>query len=140
MKTFIKPIQFILVLAFFLVNLQKTKSQTAVSDFFPDINILEFDNPAPGYYFLAAKGITDPNASLYIGIVDNYGTPVFFRKMARASASMRLMSDGRIAYLNGVPRKLIILNEMLEVETRFSIEGYDVNGHDWSYDDEGNIL
>lgn len=114
--------------------------QNPVSNYFPDIKILESNNPAPGYYFLAAKGITAVGASLYIGIVDNFGTPVFFRKMNRASGSMRLMADGRIGYLNGVPRKLFILNDMLQVESRYQIEGYDVNGHDWAADEQGNFL
>ena len=115
-------------------------AQSAVSAFFPEIKILESNNPAPGYYFLAAKGISAPGASLYIAIVDNYGTPVFFRKMNKASGSMRLLPDGRIAYMNGVPRKLYILNSMLEVEQIYAIQGFDVNGHDWAYDNNGNFL
>jgi hypothetical protein len=116
------------------------KVQNPISDYFPDFIILESNNPSPGFFFLAAKAITAPDASLYIAIVDNYGTPVFFRKMNRASGSMRLMPDGRIGYMNGVPRKLYILDDMLEVESIFNIEGYKTNGHDWSFDNEGNIL
>ncbi|MCD6091353.1 MAG: aryl-sulfate sulfotransferase [Bacteroidales bacterium] len=121
----------------FSINL---KGQAQVSDYFPNIKILESNNPAPGYYFLAAKGVSAENASLYISIVDNFGTPVFFRKMNKASGSMRLMKDGRIGYLNGVPRKLFILDEMLEVESKFAINGFNANGHDWAFDKEGNIL
>ncbi len=127
----------LLITSLYSVNLI---GQNPVSDYFPDIKILESNNPAPGYFFLAAKGLSADDASLYIGIVDNFGTPVFFRKMNKASGSMRLMPDGRIGYLNGVPRKLFILDEMLQVESQYQIDGYKINGHDWAYDTEGNIL
>ncbi len=117
-----------------------SSGQTPISDYFPDIIIRESNNPAPGYFFLAAKGLTAPGASLYIAIVDNYGTPVFFRKMNKASGYLRLLPDGRIGNMNGVPRKLNILNDMLEIETTYSIEGFGSNGHDWASDAEGNIL
>lgn len=115
-------------------------AQNPISDYFPDFKILESNNPAPGYFFLAAKGLTAPGAVLYIAIVDNYGTPVFFRKMNKASGYLRMLPDGRIGNMNGVPRKLNVYNDMLEIEKVYAIQGYDSNGHDWANDLQGNII
>ncbi len=67
----------LLVLLLFLSSTD-LKSQTSyISSFFPEIKILESNDPAPGNFFIAAKGVSAPGAKLYIAIVDNYGTPVF---------------------------------------------------------------
>lgn len=110
-------------------------SQTAGLDtLFPQIKILESNNPAPGYFFLASKGLRADNASQYLAIVDNFGLPVFFRKMKKASGNMRLLPDGRIAYLTGVPRVMYFMNEMLKVTDTLTTKGYKIDGHDWAYD------
>ncbi len=129
-------------IAFFLScfgnNLKAQEKE--ISAYFPEIEILASNNPAEGYFFMGSKGLTAPNASHYITIIDNYGTPVFFRKMNKATSSIRLLNDGRIAYLNGVPRKIYILNDKLEVENLIAIEGFQPNGHDWDVAENGNIL
>lgn len=111
-----------------------------ISDFFPEIKVLADNGPAEGYYFLGSKGLTAANASHYIAIVDNYGTPVFFRKMKKATSSFRKLNNGRLAYLHGVPRKWYLLDEALSVEKVVSVEGYKPNGHDWDYSDDGHLL
>ncbi|MBS0010973.1 MAG: aryl-sulfate sulfotransferase [Bacteroidales bacterium] len=106
-----------------------------MSTFFPDIKIIESNGPSPGYFFLAAKGLSAPNAKYYIAIVDNYGTPVFFRLMPKVSLSMRLLKDGTIPYVHGVPRKLYIMDEMLNVIDTISTVGAKMDGHDYDIDD-----
>lgn len=114
-------------------------SQTvAISDYFPDIKILESNDPAPGYFFLATKGVAAEGAQRYIAIVDNYGTPVFFRLMPGVAVSMRLLKDGTIGYIHGAPRKLYLMDEMLNVTDTINTEGYTLDGHDWDIDDDGN--
>jgi len=112
----------------------------AVSEFFPEIQVLESAGPAEGYFFMGSKGLTAENASHYIAIIDNYGTPVFFRKLNKPTSSFRLLHDGRMAYLHGKPRKLYFLNKMLEVEDTLKIQGFKPNGHDWTVSEYGNVL
>ncbi len=112
----------------------------AISEYFPEINILESNGPAEGEFFFGAKGITATGASLYISIIDNYGTPVFFRKTNNATASMRLLDDGRIGYMFGVPRKLIFLDSLMEISERFAVQGCRPNPHDWDVSKDGNVL
>ena len=109
--------------------------QEQLSDYFPDIEIIESNGPSPGYFFLAVKGLSAPNAKYYIAIVDNYGTPVFFRLMPSVSLFMRLLKDGTISYVHGVPRKLYIMDEMLNVIDTVSTVGAKMDGHDYDIDD-----
>jgi len=123
-----------------LKEYSSSAQSNSVKDFFPEIKIIESAGPSDGYFFMGSKGLTAEEASHYIAVIDNYGTPVFFRKMNKPTSSFRLLEDGRMAYLNGVPRKLYFLNKMLEVDEVISIEGFKPNGHDWDVSKDGNIL
>ena len=112
--------------------------QSQVSQYFPEIKISDSNGPSAGHFFLATKGLVAPEAQHYIAIVDNYGTPVFFRLMPNVSLSMRLLNDGTIGYVHGVPRKLYIMNEMLNVTDTINTVGLKLDGHDWEIDDNGN--
>jgi len=109
-----------------------------ISNFFPEIKILETNSSAPGYFFLGTKGLTAPGAKHYIAIVDNYGTPVFFRLMPKPSVSMRLLKDGTIGYVHGAPRKLYLMDEMLNVIDTINTVGGKMDGHDWDINDNGD--
>ncbi|WP_346862998.1 arylsulfotransferase family protein [uncultured Draconibacterium sp.] len=121
-------------------SLKAFAQQNSIVSFFPTIEHLESNGAAEGYYFMGSKGLTATGASHYIAIIDNYGTPVFFRKMKKATSSVCLLPDGRIAYLNGVPRKLFILNDWLTPVETLSIEEVKPNGHDWDVDIKGNVV
>lgn len=123
----------IMVTSYLLQPVQGQSEQ--LSDYFPDIKIIESNGPSPGYFFLAVKGLSAPNAKYYIAIVDNYGTPVFFRLMPKVSLSMRLLKDGTISYVHGAPRKLYIIDEMLNVIDTISTVGAKMDGHDYDIDD-----
>ncbi|TFH39690.1 MAG: T9SS type A sorting domain-containing protein [Bacteroidia bacterium] len=128
---------FILVIIIFLLmqGIRSSAQTIPVSDYFPDIKILNSNGPSPGYFFLGTQGVSAPGAMHYIAIVDNWGTPVFFRVMPNVSISMRLLDDGTISYVHGVPRKLYLLNEMLDIIDVMSTSGYKMDGHDYAIDD-----
>ena len=123
---------------FFTVSVKAQNN--AISSFFPKIEVLASNNPAEGHYFMGSKGLTAANASHYIAIIDNYGTPVFFRKMNKATSSFCLLPNGKLAYLHGVPRKWYLLNDLLEIEKILEIDGFKPNGHDWDFDNNGHLL
>lgn len=130
----------IITLCFTICIKHSRAQEKPISDFFPQIIELASNGPADGYFFMGSKGLTATGASHYITIIDNFGTPVFFRKMNKATSSLRLLNDGRIAYLHGVPRKLYFLNEMLEIMDVISVQGFSPNGHDLDISDSGNII
>lgn len=126
------------ILISILLSVNGFSQSDPVSTYFPDIKILESNSPSPGYFFLATKGLTAPGAKHYIAIVDNYGTPVFFRLMPKVSVSMRLLKDGTIGYIHGVPRKLYLMDDMLNVTDTINTIGEKLDGHDWDIDEDGN--
>jgi hypothetical protein len=130
----------IAILNTFLYSQKCMAQNNNIVDFFPAINILESNGPAEGYFFIGTKGTTATGASQYISIIDNYGTPVFFRKTNSVTASMRLLNDGRIGYMHGVPRKLIFLDSLLSVSEIFAVQDVKPNPHDWDVSDSGNVL
>ncbi len=105
-----------------------------IDSLFPEFKILASNNPASGYFFLASKGLRPAGISQYLAIVDNFGVPVFFRKMEKSSGNMRPLPDGRMVYLTGKPRVMYFMNEMLEVTDTLTTQGYKIDGHDWAYD------
>lgn len=121
-------------------DFQAFSQNNNISDYFPEIKVLESNKPAEGYFFFGSKGLTAPNAVQYIAIIDNYGTPVFFRKMDKLTSSMRLLPDGRIAYMHGAPRRLYFLDERLEVTDSVEVQGYRPDGHDWAQAENGHFL
>lgn len=129
-----------IIFLFALAFKSATAQSPEISSFFPEIQVTESNGPAPGYFFLASKGLTAEGAQQYLAIVDNTGLPVFFRLMPKPSGSFRTFSDGRMAYMQGVPRMLYFMNEFLEVTDTFSTIGYKLDAHDYAVDNKGNVV
>jgi len=75
-----KSTRIVTLIAFVLAaHLTVLRAQdSSVADFFPDIQVLESNGPAEGYFFMGSKGLTATGANHYIAVIDNFGTPVFF--------------------------------------------------------------
>lgn len=132
-----------LIFIFFLVLSNKVFCQnpdTTLMDYFPDIVILESNDPAPGYYFFGSKNTPNDSPINFVAIVDNYGTPIFFRLLEEKKSSVRLLEDGRIVFWNGSPRILTFWNEMLQFMDSITTRGYKSDGHDWDISEDGNII
>jgi len=132
MKKIIK-ITFFTILIFFttsFVNAQKSD----IEQFFPDITVLESNSPSEGYIFMSSKEVVPPLASLFVGIFDNYGTPVFFRKINTKLGGIQLHGKDSVAFMAGIPRALNILDTLLNIDTVLTTEGYSLDPHDWAID------
>jgi hypothetical protein len=60
--------------------------------------------------------------------------------MDKATSSFRPITNGKLAYMHGVPRKWHVLNDSLKLEKTVRIQEYEPNGHDWNYAENGNLL
>ena len=96
---------FILYCVFVLNGTPQSSDRTS---YFPEIDIIDSNNPAPGYLFISAPLINEIPGVSYIAIIDNFGTPVFFRLMNSSSWEMSLQPDDRIAYFSGNPTKFFL--------------------------------
>jgi hypothetical protein len=65
-------------------------ADTSLPSYLPHVNIDKSDNPSPGYFFLSP--------SPYLEIVDNEGTPVFYRYVGGEIYDFDLQPDGELTY------------------------------------------
>lgn len=114
---------FLLFFLFIILPIKAFSQPADITNYFPRFKITGSYNPSPGYFFLAAPLAKDTADSPYLAIVDNEGTPVFFRRMDSPALVMTLQSDGRITYISGKPETLYFMNEMLQVVDIISPQG-----------------
>ena len=132
-----------LYLILLVVSLEafKLSAQTAeLLDYFPEIIITESNNPSPGYFLIATKKYSDGNGSNYVAIVDNYGTPVYFRLQDGIAASISTKLKDHIIYNEGVPKQFHVFDSMFRVVDTLVTDGYKLDGHDFDMDANGHVL
>lgn len=127
---------FVISALFISLNASAQDSEPSITDYLPEIKILESNDPASGCYFFGSKGLTKN----YVIIVDNYGTPVFCRLFDGAKSSVRLLEDGTICLYNGSPRILMFMDKNLQIFDTITTRNYRSDGHDWDVSEKGNIL
>lgn len=140
MYPFVKRLFLFLVVWTGLAFMNHTLAQTTDFDrYFPAITITKSYDPAPGYFFLATKKTYVDSAENYVAIIDNYGTPVYFRLADGKAAGMQVREDG--FYFNeGQPKKYYHIDSMLIKSDTFNTEGYKLDGHDFDLDAHGHVL
>lgn len=112
-------------------------------DDFPVPEIVYSDNPAPGYFFLSPAGLWGyfPDATPYLVIMDNYGTPVYFSEQSSAAFDFKIQKDGSITYAYGTRGHWHhVLNDKLEFVKDLKVNGYPNDFHDLVVLDNGNYL
>ncbi|RMF56556.1 MAG: T9SS C-terminal target domain-containing protein [Calditrichaeota bacterium] len=69
---------------------------------FPLITVDTLNNPTPGYLFTALYRFAPPNfGPTYLAIIDNYGTPIFYRKLERLGVDLKPQPNGLLTYFEG---------------------------------------
>ena len=112
-------------------------------DNFPVPEILFSDNPSPGYFFVSPAGLWGyfPDATPYLVIMDNYGTPVFFEEQSSPAFDLKIQKDGSITYAYGTRGHTHhVLNDKLEFVRNLQVNGYPNDFHDLVVLDNGNYL
>lgn len=88
----------------------------------PQITIRRYGNPAPGYIFLTPMP--------YLLIVDNEGTPVFYRNTGGTIYDFDLQPDGEMTYFL-YPVDCYGMDKSLNITRKFNTtNGYSVDVHD----------
>jgi len=67
-------------------------------DNFPVPEIVFSNNPSPGYFFVSPAGLWGyfPDATPYLVIMDNYGTPVYFSEQSSSAFDFKIQADGSL--------------------------------------------
>jgi len=97
---------------------------------FPELVIDSLDNPTPGYIFLTPFGL--PNLlPTYLIITDNYGIPIFYRKMKSATFDFKKINDSTLAYFDLGKYQYYILNNSYDIIDSVSTQnGYIADLHE----------
>ncbi len=92
---------------------------------FPQLVVDSIDNPTPGFIFFTPFGMPNflPN---YLIITDNYGVPVFYRKMKNAAFDFKKVNDSTLAYFDyGKVFQHYLLNSSYDIVDSISLQnGY----------------
>lgn len=105
-------------------------------DGFPIPTIAEFADPSPGYVFCGPRPMATPDYDPYILIMDNYGTPVFYRKTPRRANDFKTLVNNQLTYCdfdnsNPVINKYLLMDSKFEYTDSLTMgNGYVLDQHD----------
>ena len=119
------------------------RSRTLPEDF-PEILVNVYDDPSPGYIFIAPCGLWGNfmDATPFLAILDNHGTPVFYQEMTRPAFDFKLQPNGSLSFHDG---GLGYVNHFMDsayhVYDFVKITGFNgTDFHDFKILDNGNYL
>lgn len=110
---------------------------------YPEITVIEYDNPSPGYTFYQGYNSDDIN---YLTILDNYGTSVFYRKWPMILRDFRMTVNNQLIHAQRVrndatKNKYYILDYSFNIlDTLTMGNGYLVDPHDAILFENGDYL
>lgn len=108
---------------------------------FPRITAAIPGNPAPGRIFLAGIHQRDPGASSYLMILENDGTPYFYRKLEGAGLGLMRQADGRLTYFDRPRQAFYALDSNYAVVDSFRCgNGYETDAHELRVLPNGHAL
>ncbi len=110
----------------------------------PIATITEFDNPAPGYIFCTPRPWQSAPYDPYMMILDNYGTPVFYRQGIRRANDFKPVVNNQLVYCdfdnnNTAINKYLLMDSWFNIiDTLLMGNGYIIDQHDILMRENGN--
>lgn len=111
---------------------------------FPVPLVTEFNNPAPGYVFCGPRPMGPAPYDPYMIIMDNYGTPVFYRNWPRRTNDFKTLVNNQLTFCdfdrtNPTINKYLVLNSHFEITDSLMMgNGYILDQHDVLMDENGD--
>ena len=109
---------------------------------FPEISVNQSNNPDPGYIFLSgfSQDTSSPYHS-YLMILDNSGSPVFYKKMYAPCFDFKMQPNGTITYYDQSRRKFFAMNTSFAIVDSFACKGgYVTDLHELRVMPDGHIF
>jgi hypothetical protein len=104
---------------------------------FPSIYSLRNDNPSAGFYFLEKNYA----GYCYIIIMDNYGTPLFYRVLNYNAHNFTLQPAGYLSYFVEGDRNFAVLDSQYNHIATYSMKnGYKADSHDFILSENGHAF
>ncbi|MCG6912389.1 aryl-sulfate sulfotransferase [bacterium BMS3Abin03] len=117
-----------------------TVQQDSLPSNFPSISIDLIDNPSDGKIFLAPYLASSPLRPNYLIITDNYGVPVFYRKMlTERTLNFVRQSSGVLTYFN-TGKYYVMDSSYSVIDSLYMRNGYLADVHECVLIDSGYSL
>ena len=111
---------------------------------FPGRDITVCDAPADGKLFLASLSLrNDPMPANYLMILENDGTPVFFRKMPDRAFDFKKQPNGMLSYTtfqDGVEYFYTMDNTYSVIDSYTTQDGYPLDMHEFLMMPNGHVM
>ncbi len=135
-------LSFKLLPLFLFISLLNISAQNLVlPENFPEFNITENNLPDEAYLFLTIRDV-DVRVPASLVISDNYGTPVFYLHMPKATGGFSLKSNGLLAYRTRVTSvaKFYLMDSSFVIVDSVGMVGYKLDSHDFLALESGNFI
>jgi hypothetical protein len=112
---------------------QTVQPDSTLPDGFPEISVSNSSNPSPGNIFMAPFGSWGmyPEQDPYITILDNYGHPIYFKRINHRNINdFKLQPNGQLTYAGGLGNKNYLMNDKMEVLDSLKPVGFWTDLHD----------
>lgn len=97
---------------------------------FPQLSVSHNSNPSSGYFFLANFSLT-ADIPTYLMIVDNQGSPVYYKKLDTAGYDFKKQPNGMLTYFSARAQKFYAMNSSYQIIDSFSCgNGYSTDLHE----------
>jgi len=136
-NNFLRYLSLFIILFF---NFNVFAQQKSVDTFFPEVDIHESNCPSEGYFFIASNELVSSNDSNYIAIIDNFGTPVFFKIMTDKVSNFKIQPNGYLTYCTGEPKKIFVLDSSYNNLDTITPVGYKLNDADFILTENNEII
>jgi hypothetical protein len=120
------------------------KNDNILPERFPPAHVTEFDNPTAGNIFCTPRPMGAAPYDPYSTILDNYGTPVYYREWPRRNNDFKLLVNNQLTFCDFDGGNTEI-NKYLLMDSHFNIidtlvmgNGYHVDQHDILMRENGN--
>ena len=114
------------------IDLRSAALAGALPADFPNIQATVYGTPAPGRLFVADLNFNYPNVNpSHLMILENDGTPFFYRRLRGPALDFKKQRDGRLSYFDKAAGGYYALNARYEVVDSFRCgNGYSTDSHD----------
>ncbi len=113
----------------------------SIESYLPPVKVIESNGPEPGYFFISSRVLNTASAKHFVAIVDNYGTPVYYRRIYLGNGGFRLQKNGYLTYRpNFTGFGYFVLDSSFNRIDTLYMTGYDANQHDFKISQNGHAL
>lgn len=126
------------------VNIMEKGLDNSYPEGFPVPKVTEFNNPSQGYVFSGPRPMGQAPYDPYLIIMDNYGTPVFYRNWPRRTNDFKTLVNNQLTFCdfdnsNPVINKYLVLNSHFEITDTLTMgNGYVLDQHDILMEENGD--